>query len=422
MARKNKALKVSLLGFCFIFIPSVSSHAADIEGWVVTSYESLILVRTERGSEEVILLRSDEDPVTTDIKYLREGDHIRIKTSNEFAGLKIAREITPVREIELSEPGIYISTPELFNLISAGDRLLIDIRPYERYRAGHIPSAISLPHDRLKPEDLPDDRLVVLYSDSMRGPFMKEIAENALLQGKKIRVYRGLERWIRDGYYVMVEPGYIKEKGEDTSVFIDTRPSAETYIPGAIQVLPEKLDTGELLRGEAGYPIVFYGNNDNDSAPQRAALIASLSGYALRSQEPVRVLKGGIKAWIKEGLPLEKGKADTSLAKIKRPVPEIVSYNEFEQIWETKDKSKIILDVRTEAEVQGLPVNGTINISVMELPYRLSELPNDKEIIVFCSRGIRARIAYHILKKNGYRARYLNTRPQTNPDGTLKQN
>lgn len=396
---KNKRLKFFILFLSLFFYPVVS-YTEEIGGWVITSYEDLYLVRTEAGSEEVVFLKKD-------IHSIRNGDYIRVKVSKETAGIKTG-ELVPVGEVEFSDPKIFISTSELFNLINSVDHLIIDLRPYEKYRAGHIPSAVSLPHDRLRPEDLPDNRTIVLYSDSLRDSFLKDIAEKALLKGKSVRVYMGLERWIRDGYYVMVEPLYIKQKGKEGFVFIDTRASIETHIPGAIPVVPERLDIGELFRGEAGYPIIFYGEDEKDNSAERAALIASLSGYSIRSQEPVRILKGGIKAWIKEGLPVEKGVPVSDLSRIRRDLPEVVSYEEF--LVYLKENNRIILDVRSEPEVERFPVNGTINIPLAELPHRLSELPRDKEIIIFCSLGIRAELAYYILKKNGYNVRYVKER------------
>lgn len=66
------------------------------------------------------------------------------------------------------------------------------------------------------------------------------------------------------------------------------------------------------------------------------------------------------------------------------------------------DKETILLDVRTPEEFnEGSPM-GAINIPIEELPHRLNELSKDKDIVVFCKRGIRASKAEKILKNNNF--------------------
>jgi rhodanese-related sulfurtransferase len=76
-----------------------------------------------------------------------------------------------------------------------------------------------------------------------------------------------------------------------------------------------------------------------------------------------------------------------------------------EKLFETEDA--IFLDVRSneEAESIAFPLRfqaECIHIPINEIPDRLSEIPNNKMIGVFCSAGIRAAIVYAFLKANGY--------------------
>ncbi len=61
-----------------------------------------------------------------------------------------------------------------------------------------------------------------------------------------------------------------------------------------------------------------------------------------------------------------------------------------------------VLDVREtiETELGGIP--GSINIPLGELRSRLGELDRTKEIVVYCSVGLRSYLAYRILKLNGF--------------------
>jgi rhodanese-related sulfurtransferase len=53
-------------------------------------------------------------------------------------------------------------------------------------------------------------------------------------------------------------------------------------------------------------------------------------------------------------------------------------------------------------------IEGAKNIPVDELQGRLVELPKNKEIITHCRTGLRAEMAYSILRNGGYKARFLN--------------
>ena len=77
----------------------------------------------------------------------------------------------------------------------------------------------------------------------------------------------------------------------------------------------------------------------------------------------------------------------------------IVTWREIERVDPSKD---ILLDVRTVAENRLGTIPGAINIPVDELRGRLSEIPSDKRVIVFCAVGLRGYVAYRILTQNGF--------------------
>jgi NADPH-dependent 2,4-dienoyl-CoA reductase/sulfur reductase-like enzyme/peroxiredoxin family protein/rhodanese-related sulfurtransferase/TusA-related sulfurtransferase len=61
-----------------------------------------------------------------------------------------------------------------------------------------------------------------------------------------------------------------------------------------------------------------------------------------------------------------------------------------------------LLDVRTPEEHALGHIEGSINIEVDQIRERLSEIPRDKKIIVYCGVGLRGYIACRILMQNGY--------------------
>ncbi len=64
----------------------------------------------------------------------------------------------------------------------------------------------------------------------------------------------------------------------------------------------------------------------------------------------------------------------------------------------------VILDVRTPDEYAAGHIPGAINIDYRELPERSLELQpmRDRDIVVYCERGVRARVAEETLQGAGF--------------------
>lgn len=61
-----------------------------------------------------------------------------------------------------------------------------------------------------------------------------------------------------------------------------------------------------------------------------------------------------------------------------------------------------LLDVRTQEEYNEDHISGSTLIPVQELEARLSELPRDKKILIYCRSGNRSVTASKTLEKNGF--------------------
>ncbi|WP_088188428.1 FAD-dependent oxidoreductase [Desulfosporosinus sp. FKA] len=73
--------------------------------------------------------------------------------------------------------------------------------------------------------------------------------------------------------------------------------------------------------------------------------------------------------------------------------------------YEVKDMNPndvYIIDVRTIEERRGKFIPGSIHIPIDELRDHLSELPKDKDIVVYCEIGLRGYVAYRILTQHGF--------------------
>jgi len=61
-----------------------------------------------------------------------------------------------------------------------------------------------------------------------------------------------------------------------------------------------------------------------------------------------------------------------------------------------------LLDVRTQIERDEFHING-IHIPLNELPQRHQEIPQNKNLIIYCKSGIRSKLAIEILQNNNFK-------------------
>ena len=104
---------------------------------------------------------------------------------------------------------------ELLRRVKSGEVTVLDVRPPEEYRAGHIPGAVSIPLGELKArfKELPKNREVVAYC---RGPYCVFAVEAVELRRKKgIKAHRlreGVLDWRSRGWRVDAETAPRKER------------------------------------------------------------------------------------------------------------------------------------------------------------------------------------------------------------------
>ena len=134
--------------------------------------------------------------------------YYRLADDRVFHLWQAIRDLGEARLAEIDRLArVYLSDRSQFEAIDAAtlverlqddDVLLLDVRPVEEYRAGHIPGALSAPLDELEARllDLPSDREIVAYC---RGPYCVFSDEAvALLTDRGYRALRfpdGLPDW-----------------------------------------------------------------------------------------------------------------------------------------------------------------------------------------------------------------------------------
>ncbi|WP_409069141.1 DsrE/DsrF/DrsH-like family protein [Clostridium sp. FAM 1755] len=172
--------------------------------------------------------------------------------------------------------------------------------------------------------------------------------------------------------------------------------SHASYYPGATQIsLKLIFDTkGKILGAQVfGYDGVDKRIDDIATVIRFGGTIYDLEELELAYAPPYSSAKDPINmiGFVAENL--LTGKVETVLSK------DI----------DNRDKNKVILlDVRDSIEIENSKIEGEINVPVNELRNRLSEIPKDKEIWVYCQIGLRGYIAARILMANGYRVKNLN--------------
>ena len=191
------------------------------------------------------------------------------------------------------------------------------------------------------------------------------------------------------GYYLKV---YAKKSGLDVDTVILSPMSHAGYYPGGkvmtMKVVFEK-ETYRLL----GAQIIGYEGVDKRIDVLATAIHAGLKATQLKdldlayappyssAKDPVNmagfmidnIAKGTLKQWHLE---------------------------DMDKI--SKDKSVVLLDVRTVGEFNRGHMDGFRNIPVDELRERINEIEKGKPVYLICQSGLRSYIASRILEGNGY--------------------
>jgi rhodanese-related sulfurtransferase len=153
--------------------------------------------------------------------------------------------------------------------------------------------------------------------------------------------------------------------------------------------------------------IIFY--SDNSKEIDQAVRTLGNWGYI-----KVTGLPGGVTAWKSAGYKTVEGPALSEINYVRKLNPGEISITDFKK---SIDVDTIIVDVRTPEEYSHGHFQRAVNIPVDELPLRLAELSKDSSIITHCRTGVRAEMAFNILKGKGYNVKFLKARPEFRADG-----
>jgi len=91
-----------------------------------------------------------------------------------------------------------------------------------------------------------------------------------------------------------------------------------------------------------------------------------------------------------------------SVAGAAEPVVAPVTQQALVERQQQADGDLVVLDVRSPEEFAAGHVPGAVNIPHDRIAERLSEVPKDKDVVLYCQSGRRAGIAAQVLAEQGY--------------------
>jgi len=358
---------------------------------------TLKVVNPPEGADLEKVLKAVRKGMESKVDYVVEGGQKKVTTLTLKPKLKVAEEKQ-------------VKTAELEKLVAQGPEkgkyTLFDARPFPKFAEGHIPTAQSLPFPSFEKEQgkLPADKgsLVIFYCAGVTcalSPAARDAAEKLGYTNAKI-YHEGLPVWSKANPMAL-EPKLLKEAWMDKAqpiVVLDARTNtAGGVIAGAVAMpdtTPASLGKVAKLK-KLKPPVVVY---DADGAGSAAAVAKAL----VASGQPAMVLTGGLAAWKGAGYPLAAGAPAAEAAFTPKPKAGELSVEAFKQLVAATPANVLLLDVRNADELADGAFKGSVNIPATQLSSRTAELPKDKKIVTHCSTGVRAEMAYNMLKGAGF--------------------
>lgn len=179
-----------------------------------------------------------------------------------------------------------------------------------------------------------------------------------------------------------------QEMNKKDTIIVDVRPKASSdkgFIEGTL-LLPQ----GTVFYEKFGAAVLKPYDNViliTEADKEKEALVAISAGN-LGAEKVKGYLQGGVDSWKKANLPLKE----------LNTLPAENLANTLKN-----DQNVVVLDVRTQGEVESTGViENSINIPLVELANRVSEVPNNKKVYIHCASGGRAAFAYSLLAKEKY--------------------
>ncbi len=206
----------------------------------------------------------------------------------------------------------------------------------------------------------------------------------------------GVPGWKKSKRHVVASNAFVKT---GNNIIVDVRSPAEYkkgHVARAVNVpLADLKEAVEDDFPKKIAPVVVYGATLADA--KKAYGIVKKGGYKKTS-----VMGTALSNW-KE--PLATGPSPDEIVWVRKLAKGEITLKDFNAA--VKSQSALILDVRNTEETKDGMFKGAKSIPLDQIGSRLGELPKDKEVLIHCTTGARADMAYQELKKAGIKARFL---------------
>ena len=366
----------------------------------------------------------------TEIKNVQSLEDIRNYKKKGFAinytdkdGERVATSITRFDILKTIESGEYkvekLSLEQFKEQMQKKNSVVYDVRPPMLYKASHIPGAKPMPapaFDKFKSK-LPQDKTTPILLYGVGGCLSPTVAFNIRSMGyESVSIFTaGFPAWMKTGYAVTT-PDWLK-KAVDTDiphVLVDLRDPAQVkkeHIKGAVSIPSEKLAASrDIFPVQKNAPIVLYG-------PDKEKAAHEIVGWGYRN---VRIFPGTFEQWQSAGNPVATGDAGSTITYVPKPKPGTVSITDFEKVASGNGKDVVLVDVRNPDEVAKGKIKGSINIPADQIGKRKSEIAERKDIVLYCPSGVRAEMAYNVLKQHSIDSHYLDAIITISEDGSFE--
>jgi hydroxyacylglutathione hydrolase len=163
---------------------------------------------------------------------------------------------------------------------------------------------------------------------------------------------------------------------------VDTRDLmsfSAAHVPGALALWENELSNYAGWFLTQNKPILLVCDPDRTEQVTRYLVRLGFDGIE-------GVLAGGMLAWHRAGL--ESRSIDT------------ITVQRLCRRLDTTEET-LVLDVRSDEEVEAMPIPGAVHVPIKQIPKRMDEVPSSGELCVFCGSGVRAVVVASLLRRAG---------------------
>ena len=275
-----------------------------------------------------------------------------------------------------------IGAKQLYASIQEFSKLPDDLEIWPGHGAGSFcgKSLSTIPQSTLKEEK--QNSKSFQFTDDEKG-FVKYILEDQLTPPKYFSVMKQLNKvkrplLIEVPIHPRLDQAAFQKAMDNNLLVVDTRDKSEVakgYVPNSLHI-----GNGNSFSTWMGSLVDYQ---------QQLVLITDENDTEDLTRKLMRIGMDNIYGFV-----TDLGKMTIELEKSK-----LVGIEELKNNFGKNDVQ--IIDVRTESEYNDGHIKGVENIVLTSLENSLDKINKDKPVIVHCQSGVRAAMAYSILKRNG---------------------